>query len=161
MNIRELIASGHNVIEFLGRNHGLHGNERKIDPVLFGFLEAKFGGISRQHQVPMCGGSHPKRIDYRQGGNNPVVIELAVRPRQRANTLYGSHNRSELRKLCRVSSACLRVLLLLDLSDNATARTSLQATYDEQTSGPGNFQRNSVRVIYVHRQSSYHFVWKP
>ncbi len=161
MNIRELTASGQDFITLLDRNNALHKNERTVDPILYGFLEAKFGRLSRQHHVPMWGSRHPKRIDYRQGGNNPVVIELAVRPRRRTNTLCGSKNTSELRKLCRVSSACLRVLLLLDLSDRATERTLLQATYNEQTAGPGNFQRHSVRVIYVHRQTSYHFSWKP
>ena len=161
MNIRELISSGRRVITLLDRNRALHGNERKVDPILFGFLEAQFGGISRQHPVPMSGSTHPKRIDYRRGGNNPVVIELAVQPRRRTNTLYGSQNTSELRKLCRISSACLRVLLLLDLSDSATERAPLQATYSEQTAGRGNFRRHSVRVVYVHRQTSYHFIWRP
>jgi len=92
-----------------------------------------------------------------------VVIEFAVRPPNGGATLYGSQNSTELRKLCRVTqaSARLRVLLLMDLSPDPILRENLKPTYDVQSSGPGNFIRHSVRVVYVHSTSRYNFLWQP
>jgi hypothetical protein len=88
---------------------------------------------------------------------------LAVRATTGGGALYGSQNRSELRKLCRVtrSQARLRALLLLDLARKPLSKVSLKRTYDPLHAGPGRFKRSSVRVIYVHRTSTYHFLWSP
>ena len=134
-----------------------------LDPILYGYLQGRFGGMSRQHWVHIHGRQRPHRIDFRIGGNNPIVIEFAVRPPDGGTTLYGSQNRSELRKLARVSRATarLRVLLLIDLSPTPILRVKLEPTYDDQNAGRGNFTRHSVRVIYVHTQSTYNFLWQP
>lgn len=134
-----------------------------LDPILYGFLQGRFRKVSRQHYVRLHGRHHPLRIDFRVGGTNPVVIEFAVRPPAGGATLYGSQNESELGKLTRVtnSSARLRVLLLIDLAPHAIPADNLKATYASLNAGPGNFARHSVRVIYVHADSAYHFLWRP
>src|SRR5207245_1508894 len=126
-------------------------------------LTARFGRISRQHPVYLYGSERPQRIDFRYGGPNPVVIEFAVRPRDGGGQLYGSQNESELRKLTRVNQteAKLRVLLLVDLANAPIAESELKPTYDGINAGPGNFTRMPVRVIYVHDQQSYNFIWRP
>jgi hypothetical protein len=134
-----------------------------IDRTVYAYFEGRFGHFSRQHRVRMHSKPRPQRIDFRYGTSNPVVIEFAVRPRTKGGHLYGSQNRSELRKLTRVlsSEAKTRVLLLLDLSSNPIPKPKLKKTYDGINAGKGNFTRHSVRVIYVQRDNSYHFSWKP
>jgi hypothetical protein len=147
--------------DYSGNNVG--SREMLLDPILYGFLSGRFGHMSRQHYVYLHGSNNPKRIDFRHGTHNPVVIEFAVRSPQGGGTLYGSQNQSELRKLCRVThtSARLRVLLLIDLYAAALHKADLKATYDLITTGAGNFTRRSVRVVYVHKDSQYHFLWNP
>lgn len=165
MNIKTLTESARAVLSLLRDYSGGHVGRREmlLDPVLYGYLQGRFGGMTRQHWVSIHGRPRPQRIDFRKGGTNPVVVEFAVRPPNGGPTLYGSQNQSELRKLCRVTktSAKLRALLLLDLSPNPIRLENLKPSYDKQTSGPGNFARHSVRVIYVQSNSSYNFLWQP
>lgn len=145
--------------QYGGQYAGRH--ESSIDLLLFGFLEGRFGYMARQHWVYMSGSERPSRIDFRRGTANPVVIELAVRPKSGGPQLYGASNRSELQKLCRVtnSAAKLRVLLLIDLFKNPIKKKNLQLSFDGVSSGPGRFTRHPVRVIYVHARDRYDFVW--
>ena len=165
MNIEGITDSAHGVVALLREYSGDHVGRREmlLDPILFGYLQGRYGNVSRQHPVQMHGHTHAHRIDFRIGGNNPVVMEFAVRPPNGGGNLYGSQNRPELRKLARVTatSARLRLLLLVDLSDAPILRVNLKPTYDEQNAGPGNFVRHSVRIIYVQANSSYNFLWQP
>jgi hypothetical protein len=165
MNLSNLRESARLVVSLLEDYAGSHvgGREMLLDPVLYGYLHGRFGGVTRQHHVRFHGRHRPSRIDFRHGTSNPVVIEFAVRPPSGHATLYGSQNRSELRKLCRVSqtTARLRVLLLIDLYFTPMNRETLKATYDREGSGPGNFIRRPVRVIYVHRDREFNFLWRP
>jgi hypothetical protein len=90
-------------------------------------------------------------------------MEFAVRPPKGGGELYGSQNVSELRKLCRVShtEARLRALLLLDLCHESIKQDALQNTYVSINAGRGRFRRSAVRVIYVHRDFGFNFLWKP
>jgi hypothetical protein len=119
--------------------------------------------VARQHYVYLYGSSKPQRIDFRFGGSNPVVLELAIRSHAGGGSLSGSQNTKELNKLCRVSrmQARLRVLLLLDLTNNPVKKAPLKKTYDPLHAGPGNFKRSSVRVVYVHSQNGFNFSWNP
>jgi hypothetical protein len=165
MNLEQLQQASRRVISLLDDYTGTHVGRREmlLDPVLYGYLEGRFSQITRQHHVRLHSSSHPKRIDFRSGTTNPVVIEFAVRPPTGGPELYGSQNRSELRKLCRVtkSAARLRVLLLIDLYSEPLLKSSLKPTYDKQNSGQGNFKRHSVRILYVHRKEQYNFLWRP
>lgn len=165
MNIAEIEGAGKEILALL-RDYSHDPRERRelrIDPVVYGFFQGRFENMSRQHYVRLHGRAHPQRIDFRFGGNNPTVIEFAARPPNGQQELYGSQNRSELRKLTRVvpSRARSRVLLLLDMVDHPIQLQNLKPTYDAQNSGPGHFDRHSVRVIYVHRRLSYNFLWRP
>ena len=95
----------------------------------------------------MSGWKNAKRIDFRQGWHNPVVIEFAVRPRAggRSN-LSAGQNQSELHKLTRIqqSAARLRVLLLVDLASDVIDRDDLVASYADVGGGPGAFVHHSV-----------------
>lgn len=140
---------------------GDHHREMGYDGLLFGYLDARFGKMKRQHRITMGASSMPKRIDFRQGGTNPVVIEFVVRTPDR-NEVYGSQNRDELRKLARQKKAKARYLLLLDLSKQAPLDIKkLQSTYEDQTGGPGNFKRCAVRVLYIHPEREADWLWKP
>jgi hypothetical protein len=72
-----------------------HHREMGYDGLLFGYLGARFGKMTRQHQIKMGRSNRPKRIDYRQGGTSPVLIEFAVRTPGR-NEIYRSQNWDEL-----------------------------------------------------------------
>jgi hypothetical protein len=165
MNIAQINDATLRVLEMLLHYSGGHVGSREmlLDPILYGYLDGRFGHMQRQHYVQVRGKSKPKRIDFRQGTENPVVIEFAVRPPAGGGNLHGSQNYSELRKLCRVSksAARTRILLLIDLHSTPLERENLKPTYDKQNSGRGKFKRNSVRVLYVHRDLQYHFIWKP
>lgn len=134
--------------------------EMSLDGMLLGLMDAKYGGITRQHGVWI--GKSKKRIDFRQGGSRPVLIEFAVgTPTQ--SQVYGSQNRPELLKLERQknSVASLRCLLLLDLSNSdAILRENLQSTFSSQPSGRGKYTRYPVWVFYVHPDDAYWFRWR-
>jgi hypothetical protein len=163
MKIADIQLIGSDVLKLLDDYHNPPNKELLLDAILLAYLSGRFSGVSRQHYVYLYGSTKPQRIDFRFGGNNPVVMEFAVRNPSSVGTLYGSQNRDELRKLCRVShtQARLRVLLLLDLASTSHLKADLKATYETIHAGPGKFKRSSVRVIYVHRRITFNFVWRP
>ena len=163
MNIKDIIEASYKIIELVNEYHNIPDREMLIDPILYAYLDGHFGNMQRQHYVYLYGSAKPKRIDFRFGGNNPVVIEFVVRSPTGGGTLYGSQNVSELRKLSRVeiSQARLRVLLLVDLYWKPLNIDKLKSSYEQIHAGPGNFTRNSVRVIYVHNDKDYKFLWNP
>ena len=163
MRISDIQELGKEILDLLQEYSRPPDKELLIDPILFAYLSGRFSRVHRQHPVYLYGSNRPQRIDFRFGGNNPVVLELAVRPPRGGGTLSGGQNTSELRKLCRVShtQARLRALLLLDLCDNPVTKESLIATYNQVNAGRGRFKRCSVRVIYVHSKSTFHFRWNP
>ncbi len=137
--------------------------ERWLHGVVLGLFEAKIGYMASEFPVENSSKvTKPKCIDFRHGGNNPVVIELVVR--LHGSEVYGSQNRSELRKLCRIpySKARRRILLLLDASGlDPIQKNSLKRSYQEIGSGRGKFTRETVTVIYVHPDIEYAFRWNP
>jgi hypothetical protein len=163
MRIQDLEEAAHEVVR-LDRDYAKRAaGEFVIDRMLYSYLCARFENISRQHPVWMYGSAHPHRIDFRAGGTNPVVFELAWRKSPVGAGLSANTNRSELRKLSRVKQeqAKLRALLLLDLSTVPLREDHLRAQYDGINAGPGKFPRKPVRVIYVHNELSFHFPWSP
>ena len=140
--------------------------EADIGRILHAYLLGKFGGV--WPECPVQFGPGESYIDFRFGdaphGNNPCVVELAVRNTEHGQQLSCSQNKSELKKLSRYpsSKAQTRVLLLLDLGHKPIAQAVLQPGYDKlKHLGAGKFQRRSVRVLYVHRDLDFHFSWKP
>lgn len=165
MNTRALTDATLRVISLLNDYSGQHVGKREmqLDPILYGYLEGRFGSFKRQHRLYLRGRTKPLRIDFRRGSTNPVLVEFAVRPPNGGNTLYGSQNRSELRKLSRIpqSQARLRILLLVDLSATPHAKSDLRATYESQTPAADGSNKHSVRVVYVHANTHYSFLWQP
>jgi len=162
MNIAQITLAAQEIVWVLDdyATDSTREREVRIDAVLYAYLQAKFARMSRQHYVYMSNRPRPQRIDFRHGGPNPVVKEFVHRYRH-GSVLYGSQNTKELRKLTRVraSQARPRVLLLLDSAERPIPRRNLETSYQERNSGRGNFERHPVRVIYVHRESAYNFVW--
>ncbi len=163
MKIADIENIGAEVLRLRGEYHKPPHKELLVDAILFSYLSGRFTKVERQHYVYLYGSSKPQRIDFRFGGNNPVVLELAVRPPAGGGQLSGSQNIKELRKLCRVShkQARLRALLLLDLADTPLSIQALKRTYDSLHAGRGKFKRSPVRVIYVHQQNKFNFSWRP
>jgi hypothetical protein len=158
-----LIEAASTIVTLAAHYKGAPHREMRIDGLVYGVLHTKFG-VRRQHQVRNQArvGGHPDRIDFKQSGTNPVVIEFAVRTATHLNEIYGSQNGDELKKLAKQVRMKARYLLLLDLSGNAAiSRGRLEPTYDSVNAGRGRFPRSSVRVIYVHPDSRYHFLWRP
>ena len=163
MRIDDIEAAGREIISIVGDYTKQPHREMLIDPILYGYLKGRFTSIARQHHVRVYGSNRPRRIDFRKGGSNPVVLELAVRPPTGGGHLLGGQNVSELRKLCKVSKtqARLRALLLIDLYARYYLRDDLKASFDAINAGPGKFTRSSVRVVYVHRRNAFNFAWNP
>jgi hypothetical protein len=163
MNIAELTDAALGVLRLLEDYSRAPQREMLIDPVLSAYLAGRFGEMTRQHWIRLHGRPRPQRIDFRYGGSNPSVIEFAFRPPTGRSELYGPQNLSELRKLTRVprSRARRRYLLLLDRHHQPIQCANLKVTYDPLHAGRGRFRRHSVRVIYVHRDLQYNFVWRP
>jgi hypothetical protein len=159
VNIEEIKDASREVLGLIETYKGRAGQgELGADRVLAGFLQGRFGHITRQHTVGVG------RIDFRFGTSNPVVIEFVIRgPHDPQAKLFESQNRSELRKLtrARASTARMRVLLLLDRSKTAIPMATLRAGYDRGNAGRGRFKRHVVRIIYVHRDLEYDFRWNP
>ena len=139
--------------------------ERELDPLFYAYLKGHLHKVkvSRQEYVYFAGSSKPSRIDYRVGGSNPTMIELAVRPPGGIQELMGPQNLKELKKLSKVpqSKAKRRMLLLLDLRGKAIEKVTLKASYDPLHVGPGKKGRFPVSVIYVHAEIQYSFPWNP
>lgn len=143
----------------IARNLGRTKRKEKwLHGVLLGYLEARVGNMRSEWQVPRG------RIDLRHGGTNPSVIELVVRQ-------YGvedkpAMNKKELGKLCRVTSARARTrfLLILDPSGKKPVeKERLRKAYARYNGGRGKFERQPVRIMYVHPESKndFDFSWSP
>ena len=138
-----------------------HHREMGYDGLLFGFLDAAFGGLKRQHKVWIGKSKWPKRIDFRQGGTSPVVLEFVVQTPGR-NEIHGSQNGSEIGKLTRQRKASARYLLLFDLSGDSPMDTQdLWKSYRKLNGGVGKFTRKPVQVIYIHPDFVDDYIWKP
>lgn len=130
--------------------------ETYMHGIMLGLLEATVGKMMSQYRTNWG------FIDFRHGGNNPVLIELVVR--YGGNEHYGSQNIDELRKLCRVpfEKARKRVLLILDVSGQSpTEKKQLRQTYSEVTPGRGRCKPEPVTIIYIHPKEEYTFYWTP
>jgi hypothetical protein len=141
-------------------------SEADIGRILHAFLLGNFGGVIKECPIEL--GSRTSYIDFRFGdspyGRNPCVVELVVRNTEHGNQLISSQNETELKKLSRypATRAQTRVLLLLDIGHDALSQAYLQPGYDKlKHLGAGKFQRESVRVLYVHRDLYFHFSWSP
>jgi hypothetical protein len=163
MNIKKLQGAAAEVIRLDGDYAHRALREIVVDRMLYSFMAARYDHVQRQHYVQMYGSARPHRIDFRIGGVNPIVFELAWRKSAGGAGLNANSNRAELKKLSRVSqnSAKLRALLLIDLANEPLREEALQEQYSCLNAGPGRFERRPVRIIYVHRQTSFHFVWRP
>lgn len=165
MSIESLKSISMEIMKLLSDYHNPPDREMAIDPVLYALLRSRHEKkrVTRQHPAHLPQAKRPPRIDYRIGGTNPLMVELVVRPRAGGVQLYGSQNKTELRKLCRIpNTQCkLRALLLLDFHAKPHAKADLKASYDPMHAGRGKFTRHPVRVIYVHRDTQYTFTWSP
>lgn len=143
--------------------HGGPKREMLIDLGLYAYLRASGRSVERQFHAHLPGARKPPRIDFRVKHPNPVLIEFAVRPPHGIAHLYGSQNKTELRKLCRFNNAKakLRALLLIDLAPKPHTLASLKASYDAIDAGRGRFQRYPVKVIYAHADETFSFKWSP
>jgi len=138
-----------------------HHREMGYDGLLFGYLDGLFGNLKRQHQVRIGKSNWPKRIDFRQGGTSPIVLEFVVRTPGR-NEIHGSCNASEIGKLTRQARASARYLLLFDLSGRPPVDASdLWASYAKLSGGRGNFLRRPVQLIYIHPRCVFSKLWRP
>lgn len=139
--------------------------ERGLDPIFYGYITAAHPHVrvTRQLHIRFHGAAKPSRIDFRIGGTNPTVLELAVRPSDGQQQLCGPQNHDELLKLSKVppSRARRRILLLVDLKRNPMAQAKLMATYEPLHAGPGKKARHVVTVVYVHESSQFSFTWQP
>ncbi len=147
--------------------------ETELDPIFFGYLTGRYPKIrvSRQFHVRFASSKNPSRIDFRIGGTNPTLLELAVRPPEGTQQLNGPQNHTELKKLSKFpnSEARRRILLLIDLKNEPIDKETLEGTYKELHAGRGNRKRHPVTVVYVHenrngktrKSTKYWFTWNP
>ena len=130
--------------------------ERNAQMLFLRFLQEVCGAAKVEHRV--ING----RIDFRIGGTNPVVLELAVRNETCPNALYGSQNKPELKKLAQVpqTRAKMRYLLLLDNCIENMDVERVWLSYAKQSPHElGIFDANPICVIYVHRKGQNAFSW--
>jgi hypothetical protein len=132
--------------------------ERDFFPLVVGYLHGRFPKVSTEHAVDSG------KIDFRIGGTNPSVIELAVVPRHLEDLhrkglrfpghnigtqIYASQNRTELKKLGDVPQerAKKRYLLLLDFQ--AFDPDDLKTQYNAEAQKMG--LKNPVCIVHVAR----------
>src|SRR5580704_2009768 len=124
-----LVTTAKDILELASHYKGEPHREMRLDGLVYGVLNAKFA-VSRQHHVrSSVPGRKPKRIDFRQGGTNPVVIEFVVRTERHRIEAYGGQNEDELHKLARQSNAKARYLLILDIAVEPIPAEKLKASY--------------------------------
>jgi hypothetical protein len=165
MRLQKIMQATRSVIDLMDSYpaKGFHEAERTLEPLLFGYFAARFQRMTREHRAPPMIKKPGGRVDLRHGGTNPVVIELAVRPRAGGPQLYGPSNKAELAKLTRIppTQARSRILLLVDLGARPITRARLERSYFGVRLGAGRFPRHLVRVIYVHQDAEHSFPWRP
>ena len=163
MNLDQLEAVAKEYLAVLQQysQHYKRAGERFIDLSFYAMLNGRFANMSRQLRLYVPSSSYPLRIDYRCGGNNPVLIELAVRPFKGGQQFDAKPNRDELRKLARFpfSRARVCVLLLLDLYPRPKKKALLRRDYTAITSEPGRYTRHPVTVMYIHEKHDFRFEW--
>jgi len=155
----DVSALGSALIEIADLYPLQYRTERDFFPLVLAYLHGRVPSV--QAEVGATAG----KIDFRIGGPNPALLELAVAPRalsdpdrpeqkfpgHHATTqLYASQNKSELRKLKEVpqSKARNRYLLLLDLRgihDFSALKTGYESELPRFKGGA------VVRVVYVKR----------
>ncbi len=133
--------------------------ERDFYPAVLAYLADNYPPVSVEFK------QGKGNIDFRIGGTNPTLLELAVQPRELSDpnnpslvfpghntrtALQRSANNSELTKLKESAKAKRRILLLLDLTGKYD-ETSLKATYQKQTFP----QKTVVDVVYISSAKSW------
>ena len=100
LSIEKIEEIGQEVIR-LGDRYQKRITENDANLLLFGYLTAWAKvQVDREHHIQIAGSIN--RFDFRYGGSNPD-LEFALRHKSRGGELYGSQNKSELRKLTRIS----------------------------------------------------------
>ncbi len=139
--------------------------ERDFFPLVRAFLDGRVPSITAEV------GDSNKKIDFRIGGTNPALLELAVCPRalidpdcetaafpgrSQATQLYASANCTEIEKLSKVPQpqAKNRYLLLVDFR-GAHNVSRLESGYLNRFPRDGTMQ--PVRVIYISRSRARDF----
>lgn len=161
----DVTSLGKMLIEVADRYPLQYLTERDFFPLVCAYMK---GRVPRLHpEVAVDSGA----IDFRIGGSNPSVIELAVAPRafadphapatvfpghSAATQLYATQNGTELKKLSAVpqSRAKMRYLLLVDFR-SAFEKAQLKALYEKTASTTGI--ANPVKVVYVARNNDFVF----
>jgi len=151
------------ILELADHYSGVPHREMTIDRLAYGVLHERFS-VARQVSVGIrtASGRH-RRVDFKQSGLNPVFIELACRG-QHGNELHPSMNRAELTKLCKLTRASMRYLLLIDPTAFPPHHVDgLPESYNRVRPYPGRFVRRAVRVMYFHGRTREHveFLWRP
>lgn len=137
--------------------------ERSFYPAVVTYLVDRYPKLHTEFKVAKG------EVDFKIGGVNPALLELAVQPRQlqdanshnikfpghnQATCLYSSANRSELEKLKHSTvSVKSRILLLIDLT-NKYAPTKLFNGYVDMAAKVGG--PHKATVILIQRHHAYH-----
>jgi hypothetical protein len=139
-------------------------NEEDFYPLVLAYLFGWFPNVAPEHSM------EKGEIDFRTGGTNPGLLEIAVAPRELAevgrpdqtfpgnsgsNRLYPSQNRTELQKLFSIpqSQARNRHLLLVDFQDH-WEKSDLKRQYEDEVEklvASGMQKEGAVSIIYVSR----------
>lgn len=162
LTLEGLNAIAADLVSILGEYPYIAGGEAALDRFVYAYLRGRFSSAASRQWPALPVRGRAGRIDFRVGGNNPVVFELAVRTPETGNLGVGS-NKPELRKLSRVPQAKARVraLLLLDLKNEPVNFEMLRERYQAYHLGKGKFDREPVSVVYAHATTQHRFIWSP
>lgn len=164
LSVADVVDLGEMLIEIADKYPLDFRTERDFSPLVAAYVRGRVPASTAEFRV-----DHGA-IDFRFGGTNPCLLELAVAPRALADShhpeqrfpghsyatqLYSSQNRAELRKLAAIpqSRARKRFLLLLDLQ-NANSRAICDGYKAEL---PSNGKYHPVHVVYVSRKAHLDF----
>lgn len=138
--------------------------ERDFYPLVHAYFR---GRVPAKSEWPTESGP----VDFRFGGTNQALLELAVAPRwlrdgsftdlefpghRKATQLHPSQNRRELKKLLMTGQgqAKKRYLLLIDFMD-AHQEVNLRRGYEKEAGGQAGVR--PVRIVYVSRVKQFSF----
>lgn len=139
--------------------------EADVGRILHAYLLGRYQDVRKEFRVTK--GSRRKAVDFRFGDfsndGEACLLELAVRNSENGSQLSPSQNSSELHKLSSYSRDLedYRALLLLDIGHSALERNLLRKNYDDYIYEKPPRGARRVRVLYVHRNSTFSFVWYP
>lgn len=157
LKIGDVLELGRMLVDIADKYPLQYRTERDFFPLVEAYLVGRLPNVKVEHEVKYG------RVDFRFGGTNPTLLELAVQPRRfidmdnksikiaghnQLNVIQASQNKTEIKKLRNAKAAKTRFLLLVDLVGKCNSKALLDGYRQIKNTST---KSHPVNVIYASR----------